>query len=405
MRVPPSADAVLVRYGDIGTKSERVQRTMERQLRANLGVALAAAGIDADVGGERTRPIVTVAPGEVEAATTTVARTIGVVSASPVRRVESRLEPILEALAATAVAVYDGGTFAVRARRADKAFPFTSTDVERRGGDAVFEAVSGFEPAVDLDDPDVTLHVEARADEAYVFADVVAGPGGLPVGTQAPLVALVSGGIDSPVAAHRAMRRGSPVVPVYLDLGPFGGPDHQARALEAIAEVQSRAGTATQPTYVVPGGDAVERLVETVDRGRMLAWRRFMFRVADRVAAATDAVGIVTGEALGQKSSQTATNLYATSRVADRPIHRPLFSLDKAEITALADALGTYRSAQVDAGCPALVPERVATRMSPEELDRLEPDDVDGLVEAAFEAAEVLEPEQLATYRSPPSPA
>ncbi|MFW6448394.1 MAG: tRNA sulfurtransferase [Halobacteriota archaeon] len=405
MRIPPAADAVLVRYGDIGTKSEPVQRMMERTLRANLRAALTDAGIEAAVAGERTRPVIEIDPADVETATTVAARTIGVVSASPVRRVAPRLEPILEAIAATAAAVYDGGSFAVRARRSDKDLAFTSAEIERRGGDAVFEAITGFEPAVDLDEPDVTLFVEARAASAYVFADVIDGPGGLPVGSQAPLVALVSGGIDSPVAAHRAMRRGSPVVPVYLDLGPFGGPDHQARALEAIAEVQSLAGTATAPTYVVPAGDAVERLVETVDRGRMLVWRRFMFRVADRIAQDVDAVGIVTGEALGQKSSQTATNLDATSRVADRPIHRPLFSLDKAEITALARQLGTYRSAQVDAGCPALVPDRVATRATPAELDRLEPDDVDRLVAAAVEAAEVLEPDQLATYRSAASPA
>lgn len=378
---------------------------MEDRLVTNLEAGLADAGLAATVEREWTRPIVVVDPEAVEAATAVAARTIGVVSASPVRRTEPRLSAILEAIRATAVAVYSGGTFAIRARRGDKQLPFTSEEVERAGGDVVFEAASAVEPAVDLDDPDVTIHVEARSAHAYVFVDVVDGPGGLPVGTQAPMVALVSGGIDSPVAAYRAMRRGSPVVALYLDLGPYGGPDHRARALEAIAQLHAYAGASTEPAYVVPAGAVVERLVAEVDRGRMLVWRRFMFRVADRLAADVGAVGIVTGEALGQKSSQTATNLAATSRVTERPIHRPLLSADKVEIEAMAESIGTYRSAQVAAGCPAIVPDQVATRMGPTELAHLEPDDVDHLVAAALEAADVIDPDRLASYRATAGPA
>lgn len=399
MEVPPGADAVLVRYGDIGTKSTTVQRRMEDRLVANLEVGLDRADVAASVEREWTRPVVVVDRGAVKPAVEVAAETIGVVSASPVRRTERALPAILEAVSDTAEAIYTGGSFAIRARRADKALPYTSGELERRAGEAVFEAVTGFDPTVDLDDPDVTINVEVRTDHAYLFVDTVVGPGGLPVGTQAPMVALVSGGIDSPVAAHRAMRRGSSIVPLYLDLGPFGGPDHRARAMEAIARVQSLSGSTSHPTYVVPAGAAVERFVDAVGRGRMLVWRRFMFRVADRIAAREEAVGIVTGEALGQKSSQTATNLRATSRVTDRPIHRPLFSLDKVEIRDMAEAIDTYRSAQVDAGCSALVPDRVATRMSARELDRFEPDDIDGLVDRAVDGADVIDPERLATYR------
>lgn len=405
MEVPPSADAVLVRYGDIGTKSTSVQRSMEDRLVANVRTALRDAEIDARVEREWTRPVVVVDPEAVERATSIATQTPGVVSASPARRTEPALPAILEAISAVADASYTGGTFAVRARRADKELPFTSEAIERRGGDVVFETVTGVDPTVDLDDPDVTIHVEVRSRHAYVFLEVVSGPGGLPVGVQAPMVALVSGGIDSPVAAYRTMRRGSPVVPVYLDLGAYGGPDHQARALEAIAHVQEFAGTETRPTYVVPAGRAVERLVETVDRGRMLVWRRFMLRVADRIADREDAVGIVTGEALGQKSSQTAVNLEATSRVTTRPIHRPLFDLDKIEIRDQAEAIDTYRSSQVDAGCPALVPDRVATRLSPQALAEREPADLAQLAEAAVADAEVVTPDRLEAYRRPSEPA
>lgn len=399
MNVPPGGSVVLVRYGDISTKSDRVRRMMEDKLVANLEDGLNRAGIEASVEREWTRPIVVTDTDRVEAATEVAASTIGVVSASPSRRLNPRRNAIIDALVETAHRHYDGGSFAIRARRADKQLPFTSADIEREAGSAVYEAAAErFEPEVDLEDPDVTLHVEIRPEHAYVFVDSVDGPGGLPVGSQSPMVALISGGIDSPVAAYRAMRRGSPIIPVYVDLGAFGGPDHQARALEAIARLDTFAGVERRPTYLVPGGEAVSRFVETVERGRMLVLRRFMFRVADRIAAKDGAVGIVTGEALGQKSSQTAANLLATSVVTERPIHRPLLSLDKVEVTDEARSLGTYRSATLPAGCPSVAPDQVETRATPEEIDELEPSDVDDLVERAVAEAAIVEPTRLDTY-------
>ncbi|MFW6153000.1 MAG: tRNA sulfurtransferase, partial [Halobacteriota archaeon] len=217
MHVPPDGSVVLVRYGDISTKSDRVRRMMEDKLVANLAVGLERAGLEATVEREWTRPIIVTTPEQVEEATAVAASTIGVVSASPARRVDTRREAVIDALVQTAERHYDGGTFAIRVRRADKALPYTSADIEREAGSAVYEAAAErFEPAVDLDDPDMTLHAEVRPEHAYVFVDRVDGPGGLPVGSQSPMVALVSGGIDSPVAAYRAMRRGSPIIPVYV---------------------------------------------------------------------------------------------------------------------------------------------------------------------------------------------
>ncbi|MFW6449390.1 MAG: tRNA 4-thiouridine(8) synthase ThiI, partial [Halobacteriota archaeon] len=189
-----------------------------------------------------------------------------------------------------------------------------------------------------------------------------------------------------------------PIIPVYVDLGAFGGPDHQARALEAIARLDGLAGAERRSTYLVPGGEAVSRFVETIDRGRMLVLRRFMFRVADRIAAEHGAVGIVTGEALGQKSSQTAANLAATSTVTDRPIHRPLLTFDKVEITDEARALGTYRSATLPAGCPSVAPDQVETRGTSDAVDELEPSDIEELVERAVEAADIVPPARLDSY-------
>lgn len=402
MELPPGADVVLVRYGDIGTKSPPVQRSMEDRLVANLRARLERASIDATIEREWTRPVIVPPSGAMEATTDVATDTFGVVSASPARRVESAFVPIIDAIRETAASCYTEGSFAIRARRGDKGLDFTSADIERAGGDAVFDAVPAeVDPTVDLEDPDLTIHVEARREHAYLFKDIVDGSGGLPVGSQDAMVALVSGGIDSPVAAYRVMRRGSPIVPVYFDLGTYGGPDHRARAMEAIARLAAFAGREELDAYVVPAGKAVDRFVEEVDRGRMLVLRRFMFRVADRLADRVGAVGIVTGESLGQKSSQTAANLSATSRVVDRPIHRPLLSYDKAEITDYAKDIGTYRSATIPSGCPSVAPDVVATRATPTWVDRLEPEDIDELVTDALEGVEPVDATVLAAYRQP----
>lgn len=399
----PGADAVLLRYGDISTKSDRVRRRMEDTLLANLRWTLADAGVEALIEREWARPIIVPDDAEaVSAAARIAARTIGVVSASPCRRVDPDRDTILDTVAVVAEAGCIESPFAVRARRSDKSLPFTSTELERAAGSVVLEAAPpGDELAVDLDDPATTLNIEVRDDAAYVFTNVIDGPGGLPVGVQEPCVALISGGIDSPVAAYRIMRRGCPVVPVYIDLGSYTGPDHQARALEAIAALRPVAATSANDVYLVPGGDTVVDLVDRVDRGRMLVLRRFMFRVADRIAEEVGATGIVTGEALGQKSSQTAANLFATSTVTDRPIHRPLLTLDKNEITELAKMIGTYHSSTIDAGCPSIAPRQVATMATPAEIDGLEHDDVEEFVEDAVASAESIDVDTLASYRRP----
>ncbi len=399
MDVPPGVSCLIIRYGDIGTKSRSVQRSMQDTLEDNLLAGLSRAGIAAEIRSEWARPIVHVKHDLAEALEVAT-NTMGVVSASPARSVPAEQSAIVAEIAEMAEATYEGGTFAVRARRRDKSLPFTSDDLERAAGAAVIETLADrSDPTVDLDDPATTFHVEAHANTAYVFLEKHAGPGGLPVGVQAPLVALISGGIDSPVAAYRAMRRGSPIVPVYVDIGAFGGPDHQARALEAIATVQEYAGVHRRETYLAPAGELVEDLAETVDRGRMLVLRRAMFRIAERIARDVDAVGIVTGEALGQKSSQTAANFFATSAPIDFPVHRPLFSLDKQDIVEQAREIGTYESAAIDAGCPSLAPEHVATRATPSTVDDLEPTDCATRVKTIVDDAERTPPSSVRSYR------
>jgi thiamine biosynthesis protein ThiI len=388
---PPGAETVLVRHGEIGVKSPQVQRSMEGRLRNNIAALLADRGIDGEVVREHSRLYVQTEASAIEAATDAAADAFGVVSASPALAVEPTMDAIADALADAARATFDGGTFAVRARRAGQPddHPFTSQDLQETGGSAVWDVIegAGHEPAVDLEDPDWTVFVEARPDRAFVFLEKREGPGGLPLGTQQPLVAMVSGGIDSPVAAWLAMKRGSPVYPLYVDLGDYGGPDHRARAEATIGDLARYAPNFDLELRVAPGDEGIDRLVAEMDQFRMLGLRRFMFAIAEAVADELGAAGIVTGESIGQKSSQTAANLRVTSAATELPIHRPLLTMDKTDITERARRLGTFEDATIAAGCNRIAPDQPATAADLEMVQRAEPEDLFDLArEAAAEA-------------------
>ncbi|NKE37049.1 tRNA sulfurtransferase [Natronococcus sp. JC468] len=390
---PPGADTVLVRHGDVNTKSNTVKRYMEGLLAENLEALLADRSVPGEVERRWSRPLIHTTEAAVEDATTAAADTFGVVSASPCLTTSTEKERILEALAETARARYDGGSFAVDARRADKDLPYDSDDLAREGGSAIWEAVADeFEPEVDLDDPDLTFGVEVREDVAFVYLEKRDGPGGLPLGAQEPVIAMISGGIDSPVAAYEIMKRGSPIVPVYVDLGPFGGIDHEARAMETVRVLSRYAPNFDTQVYEIPGGETLSVLVEEMEEGRMLSMRRFFYRAAEVLAERVDAHGIVTGEAVGQKSSQTMQNLAITSRATELPIHRPLLTRDKAEIVARAREIGTFTESTIDAGCNRVAPDRAETNARLEPLLAAEPDDLFERAEEAARNAELVEP-------------
>jgi thiamine biosynthesis protein ThiI len=375
---PPDADSVLVRHGELGVKSDQVRRKMEGQLADNIRAMLDARGLSGDI--EQRRNRLFIHTDHPEGVTGAAADTFGVTSASAVTTVEPTLSAIKDALTATARTQYDGGAFAVDARRAGPAaaHPFSSTDIESDGGTAVWEAIEalGKEPTVDLDDPDFELFVECRADEAHVFCEKRPGPGGLPLGTQRPVVALVSGGIDSPVAAWKLMKRGAPVIPVYVDLGDYGGPDHRARAVSTVETLASYAPGHDLSLSVIDAGDIVADLSENLGALRMLVLRRFMLAVADAIAHERDAVGIVTGEAIGQKSSQTSANIAVTDAATTLPVHRPNLTVDKSEITNHARAIGTFEDSTIDTGCNRVAPSHPETNASLETVRAAEPDDL-----------------------------
>ncbi|MGQ4554808.1 THUMP domain-containing protein [Halobellus sp. GM3] len=375
-------DAVLVGYGDFGTKSSAVRAKMADRVADDVAAALAAAEIDAAV--ERPWSRVVIRPDAPTAAARVAATLPGVSFARPAIAVEPRMDLICEAartLAATGPHRSEE-TYAIDADRVGPpdAHAFSSRDLGVEAGRVVGEETGA---AVDLDDPDRTYRIEARESEAFVSARRFDGPGGLPVGTQGRAAALVSGGIDSPVAVWRLLRRGCVAVPVYVDLGDYGGPDHRARAIEVIRTLQARAPRADLRPRVVDGGAFVDRIVDATRDTRMLSLRRAMLAAAEGVAEGERAHSVATGEALGQKSSQTGGNLAVTDAAVSLPVHRPLLTVDKPDIVAEARDLGTYSDATLPVGCDRIAPSHPETNATPAAVAAAEPE---GLLEMAREA-------------------
>jgi tRNA uracil 4-sulfurtransferase len=229
-------------------------------------------------------------------------------------------------------------SFRVSVRRADKRFPMTSPEVEREVGGRIKAARRW---KVDLENADLVIHVELLSDEAFYFFGKERGPGGLPIGTAGRVVCLLSGGIDSPVAAHRMMKRGCAVTFVHFHSYPILSRASQDKARELVTlltQWQRRSRL-----YLVPFGDIQQQVVLAVPAPmRVVVYRRLMMRIAEQIARVRHAKALVTGEVVGQVASQTLENLAVIGAVAALPVFRPLIGMDKEEITAEAIKLGSY---------------------------------------------------------------
>jgi thiamine biosynthesis protein ThiI len=270
--------------------------------------------------------------------------------------------------------------FAVRCQRSDKSLPFSSVDVERRLGQAVVD-LTGW--PVRLKDPEFTLHVLVDRNGFFFWTDRIAGPGGLPSGTGGQAACLLSGGIDSPVAAWMAMKRGLQLDFIHFHSVPRTDPASLEKVVD-LARVLARYQHRTR-LHTVPLLPIQEQIVSRCrEKHRVLLYRRFMFRLAERVVAdRTKASALVTGESLGQVASQTIENLGAVEQVTSMPVLRPLIGMDKLEITGIARRAGTYETSirpHFDC-CSFLVPDHPATRATAENLEHEEAElDVEALV-------------------------
>jgi thiamine biosynthesis protein ThiI len=295
------------------------------------------------------------------------------------------------------------GSFRVSAKRSDKTFPKMSVDIEREVGGAVGQATG---LSVDLDEPDHVVFLEVLRDRILCSTEKRPGPGGFPVGASGRVMALLSGGIDSPVAAWRMMKRGCRVVFVHFHAFPLL--DHttidKTRSLaKLLARYQFRSRLVQ-----VPFGPVQQTIVAACPAPlRVVLYRRFMVRIAEALAVRHRTRALVTGESLGQVASQTLDNMAAIDVVAAGPILRPLVGMDKEEITREARRIGSFAiSTLPDQDCCQLfVPRSPATAAKIHELERAEEAlDIRALVGQCVQGAEeeLFEfPEGAASYTQP----
>ena len=296
-------------------------------------------------------------------------RVCGVASAALAYRVPSTLD----AMKAVVGRLIEGRTFAsfrISARRAFKTYPMTSVELNRALGAFVLERAP---TRVDLHGAELEIHVEVLPAETFVYIDPSAGPGGLPVGGSGTVAALLSGGIDSPVAAWRMMKRGCRVLFVHFHSVPYLPVTSQGKARALVARL-------TEWQYdsrllLVPFGEIQREVVLTVPPpARVVVYRRLMVRIAEALAREHGALALATGESLGQVASQTLENIARIDEAAGLPILRPLIGMDKLEITHEARRLDTFEiSIEPDQDCCTLfVPRHPATRMSERDVGAAE---------------------------------
>jgi thiamine biosynthesis protein ThiI len=278
------------------------------------------------------------------------------------------------------------GSFRVSARRADKRFPMTSPQIEREVGGRIQEA-RGWK--VDLENADLVVRVELLTDQAFYFFGKEAGAGGLPTGTAGRVACLLSGGIDSPVAAHRMMKRGCAVTFIHFHSYPILSRASQEKARELATlltkwQLRSR-------LFLVAFGDIQQQVVLSVPGPtRIIVYRRLMMRIAEQIALARGAQALVTGDVVGQVASQTLENLAVIGSVVTLPVFRPLIGMDKQEITAEAIALGSYPISIIpDQDCCTLfTPRNPMTRGRRQQIEAAEAAlPIEALVERAVAEA------------------
>jgi thiamine biosynthesis protein ThiI len=382
-------NVLLVRYSEIHLKG-RNRPFFEKRLENNV-LAAALSVCPCALARDRGRYLVEdYDAGREEELLRAVLRVFGVHSASPA----AVCAPDMDAIVATALETVrkerpGGGSFKVEARRADKRFPVESPEIARLVGGAILHSVPGTK--VDVHAPSWTLNVEVR-DRAYVYTRLEAGPGGMPVGTGGKVTLLLSGGIDSPVAGWMLARRGVELEAVYFDSPPHTS-ERAKRKVEQLCETLSRYCGGIR-LHVVRFTEIQEAIYTKCHPEYMtILMRRFMMRIAERIAGKTGCGALATGEDLGQVASQTMQSIAATNAVCALPVFRPLIAFDKAEIVEKARAIGTYEISILpyEDCCTVFVPKHPVTRPRLGDVEKAESVlDVEAMCEQAMERIEII---------------
>ncbi|MBW2495280.1 MAG: tRNA 4-thiouridine(8) synthase ThiI [Deltaproteobacteria bacterium] len=387
----PAPQLALLRYsGEIGTKARATRSQFVQRLVANLRDALLSEGLEPRIRDTHNRIFVEL-PDAASAAVLT--RVFGIQSISLVeRRAADSIERLVDAGEELFAGRVTGKRFAVRARRVGERskIALRPPDIERELGARLLEHSAG----VDLNDPEVTVSIELIGDDAYFFPERIACCGGLPLGASGRAIALMSGGFDSAVAAWQLLKRGVRIDYAFCNLG---GETHQLGVLRVAKVLADRWSYGDQPRlHAIDFGALTEELrARTQTRYWQILLKRAMVRAAELLVRERRASAIITGEAVGQVSSQTLPNLAVISRAATATILRPLVGANKDEIIDTARLIGTYDLSKIVGEYCAIVPTRPATAAALEAVEAEEAKIDLSIVDAAVAARSVFKLREL----------
>ncbi|WP_407392537.1 tRNA uracil 4-sulfurtransferase ThiI [Methanobrevibacter sp.] len=351
-------DLIIARYGEIGLKSPKIRSRFEKKLVKNIKAAF-----DCEV--DRNQGRIYIFPNDFDEGIEKLNRVFGVVSYSPATSTHSTYDEIDETLGQytldlMASGILDENTkFAIKCRRVGK-HDFTSQEMAAHCGGVVRDKILA---PVDLTNPDLTIYVEIRDNDAYIYHEKIKGPGGLPLATQGKVVVLLSSGIDSPVAAYMMMKRGCEVIALHCNNDPFSGPKVTELFNLLVDQLNEYAKGVPIKKRVVDYGEYLTVAKEKApEKMTCVLCKSGMYRIAEMLALKLGADAIVDGSSVGQVASQTLSNILATRYGVEMPILSPLIGLDKEEITKIAKEIGTFEISKIDDGGCSAVPRYPETR-------------------------------------------
>ncbi len=375
-------DLIIARYGEIGVKSSGVRSQFEKRLVKNI-----KATFDCSV--DRNQGRIYIYPKQFDEGIEKLNMVFGVVSYSPAVSTQFTFDKLNETLTSyveqlISENVLDINTkFAIKCRRVGT-HDVSSQEIAAYCGSVVKNVVDA---PVNLSNPDLTIFVEVRDDDAYIFHEKIKGPGGLPLGTQGKVVCLISSGIDSPVAAYLMMKRGCEVIAFHCNNDPFSGPKVTENFNLLIDRLDEYANGSAIKRRVIDYGEYLTVAKQKApEKMTCVLCKSGMYRIAEKLAQKLGADAIVDGSSIGQVASQTLPNILATRYGVDIPILSPLIGLDKEEITEIAIKIGTFEISKLDDGGCSAVPRYPMTHAVLEDVKQACKDmDQESEIQKAFD--------------------
>ena len=390
-------DHLLVRYGELTLKGTN-RKMFVNQLKDNVKRALIPLR-GYHLKGKRDRMYIELSPeADINEIIHRLSKVYGIKSISPVIKIDKNEEKINQSAIQLSQDFVKGSTFKVDVKRVDKSFRLDTYELQRQVGGAILKENNNI--TVNVKNPDYEIKIEVRMDAIYIYEKVIAGAGGLPVGTGGKTLLMLSGGIDSPVAGIEVMKRGVTVEAIHFHSPPFTSEKAKDKVIELTRILAERVGPIK--LHLVPFTEIQKQINKVVHpRYTMTSTRRMMMRISDKVVHQINANAIVNGENLGQVASQTLKSMYAINHVTATPVLRPLLTLDKEDIIKKAKELGTFETSiqPYEDCCTIFTPKNPVTEPDFDKVIKYESVfNFDEMIENAVENIETLTIDQ--NYKS-----